>query len=501
MERMLELYGNIAPPPMMSTTFTADLNAESGPLHHPWRTCVGSGHATLALRADWQAQLRQAKADLDFRYVRFHGLLDDDMGTLICQSDAFIYSFFNADQIFDFLVSIGMRPIVELSFMPSTLSSGDDIVFHYKGNITPPRHQEEWAELMRRLTSHWVERYGIDEVAQWYFEVWNEPNLPAFWTGGQQAYFQLYETTVNAIKGVDTRLRVGGPATAANAWIDEFQAFCKERKLPIDFISTHFYPTDAFGEIGADTITQLEHAPLDVMRQHALIARTQANGKPLLYTEWNITSNPRDTMHDTSVAAALATRIVMGVDDVVDAYSYWTFSDIFEENYFPSVPFHGGFGMLNLHGIKKPIYKAFEMVAALGDRQYTVEQSHPSVAIWVGEAGEKARQTQVLCINQVMPRHPIKTEEVVLEIKLRPGQAVRSVTIGRIDAQNANPVALWTQWGQPNYLSHDQVAQLKQTTELQWIALDHVQENEVLSVAFPVAAQSVNLVRIEWSEA
>ena len=482
-------------------TLTADLNGASVPLNHPWRTCVGSGHATLALRADWQAQLRTAHQDLGFEYVRFHGLLDDDMGTLICQSEQFVYSFFNANQIFDFLVSIGMRPIVELSFMPSTLSSGGDIVFHYKGNITPPRYQEEWGELMRRLAAHWVDRYGIDEVAQWYFEVWNEPNLPAFWTGGQQAYFQLYETTVNAIKGVSNRLRVGGPASAANGWLDEFQAFCKERNLPADFISTHYYPTDAFGEIGADTITQLEHAPLDVMRQHALVARQQVGDKPLLYTEWNITSNPRDPMHDAPLAAALATRIVMGVDDVVQAYSYWTFSDIFEENYFPSVPFHGGFGMLNLHGIKKPIYRAFEMVSALGDRHYPLAQSHPSVAVWVGEQGAQAAQTQVLCINQAMPRHAIVQEEVTLQIKPRPGHIASRVTVGRIDEQHANPAAMWQQWGEPNYLSAAQVQTLQRASEVVFSDAEYLQAEGMLSITFRVEPQSVNLLRIEWAVA
>lgn len=431
----------------MATELFADFNGLTQPLRHPWRTCVGSGHATLALRADWQSQLRTAHADLGFDYVRFHGLLDDDMGTLICQSDALLYSFFNADQIFDFLVSIGMRPIVELSFMPSTLSSGDAIVFHYKGNITPPRALAQWGELMRRLTQHWVDRYGIAEVSEWYFEVWNEPNLPAFWTGNQQQYFDLYRESFHAIKGVDQRLRVGGPATAGNAWIPEFRRFCTENDVPADFVSTHYYPTDAFGEIGADTVTQLEHAPLDVMRTHAQSARQQAGAVPLLYTEWNITSNPRDPLHDGAAAAALAARIVMSVDDVVDAYSYWTFSDIFEENYFPSVPFHGGFGLMNLHGIKKPIYHAFTMVAKLGKRHCPVEQTHATVMVWVGDVADDGFSSHVLAINQAMPRHPIGAEEVVLRLTAPPGKRVRVVTIIRIDELHANPAGLWQRWG------------------------------------------------------
>lgn len=239
----------------MTIALRFNLNAPTHTLHHPWRHCVGSGHATLALRADWQAQLRTARTELGFRHVRFHGLFDDDMGTLVCQQEKLLYSFFNADQIFDFLIEIGMRPIVELSFMPTALSSGDGTVFHYQGNITPPKDMTQWHELIGKITAHWVDRYGIDEVAQWYFEVWNEPNLPAFWTGTQEQYFALYATTARAIKDVDTRLRVGGPATAANAWIPEFQQYCLEHDVPVDFISTHLYPTDALGEVDSDTTT------------------------------------------------------------------------------------------------------------------------------------------------------------------------------------------------------------------------------------------------------
>lgn len=482
----------------MTIQLQADLNGVAVPLRHPWRACVGSCHAPIALRADWQAQLRQAKAELGFEYARFHGLLGDDMGTLICQSEQFVYSFFNIDQVFDFLLSIGVRPIVELSFMPSTLSSGGNTVFHYRANITPPRDYAQWGELMRRLATHWVARYGIEEVAHWYFEVWNEPNLEAFWTGGQAGYFKLYETTVNAIKGVDQRLRVGGPATAQNAWIDDFLAFCKERALPVDFISTHYYPTDAFGEIGADTVTELEHAPLDVMRQRAIDARAQAGGRPLLYTEWNVTSNPRDPQHDTAFAAALALRIAMSVDDVVDAYSYWTFTDIFEENYFPSVPFHGGFGLLNLHGIKKPIYSAFAMLGALGDRHYPVAQDHPTALLWVGETAADASLANVLCINQAMPRHPIGAEDIALRLGVRPGQRARGVTLACIDEAHANPALGWRQMGEPEYLSAAQVETLKAAALPAITALPFAQDGDQLTLNFLAAAQSVTLLRIEW---
>ena len=484
----------------MTTLFSCRLDAAPTPLRHPWQHTVGSCHAPTALRADWQAQLRRARTELGFRHVRFHGILCDDMGTLICQSDQLLYSFFNTDQIFDFLLSIGMKPVVELSFMPSTLASGGTTVFHYRANVTPPRDYAQWGDLIFKLVSHWVERYGVDEVAQWPFEVWNEPNLEAFWTGGKDAYFKLYQTTAEAIKRVDSRLQVGGPATAQNAWIDDFLAYCAAHQLPADFVSTHFYPTDAFGEIGADTVTQLEHAPLDVMHDRAVQARAQAGARPLYYTEWNVTSNPRDSLHDQSFSAALAVRIALGVDAVVDAYSYWTFSDIFEENYFPSVPFHGGFGLLNLHGIAKPIYRAFQFMLQLGDHTLPVEGSHPSVALWVGQQdADSAAATTVLLINQAMPRHPIGVENVQVHLSGGADRRPTRITITRIDEDHCNPARAWQEMGAPEYLNAAALEKIRLSSLP--VPTDHsfVEQGGVIVLDVSMPPQSLALLSIEWS--
>ena len=486
----------------MTTRFSCNLDGTPAPLAHPWQHTVGSCHALLALRADWQAQLRQARADLGFRHVRFHGILCDDIGTLICQSEQLLYSFFNTDQIFDFLLSIGMKPIVELSFMPNTLASGDTTVFHYRANVTPPKDYGQWSELISKLVGHWVERYGIAEVAQWPFEVWNEPNLEAFWTGGQQAYFKLYQSTVEAIKRVDARLQVGGPATAQNAWLPEFLQYCQSQNLSADFISTHFYPTDAFGQIGADTVTQLEHAPKGVMRERALQAREQAGARPLYYTEWNVTSNPRDPLHDQAFAAALAVRICMSVDDVVDAYSYWTFSDIFEENYFPSVPFHGGFGLLTLHGVAKPIYRAFEFMLALGDVQLPVEGSHETIAVWVGRnRGQTGGAIRLLLINQAMPRRPVSDEPVQLFLSGCVGRRPRSVQISRIDEDHCNPARAWQEMDRPEYLSSSALEEIHAASVPRPEALPFTQDSGGVLIEVTLPRQSVTLVSIEWEPA
>jgi xylan 1,4-beta-xylosidase len=439
----------------MSASFKCDVNGATSPLPHFWEHTVGSDHAPMALRADWREQMQRAHDELGFRHVRFHGLLDDDMGTLISEGDTLFYSFFNADQIFDFLLSIGMRPFVELSFMPTTLASGDQIVFHYRANVSPPKDYARWATLIRKLVAHWVERYGLTEVREWLFEVWNEPNLDAFGGGKQGDYFKLYRYTAEAIKSIDGELKVGGPATAANAWIDDFIGFCTKSQLPADFISTHHYPTDAFGQPGDDTEAQLSKSRRSVLRDQTREVRRQAGDRPVYYTEWCTSSDPRDPMHDEPYAAAFVIKTIMEANGLVQGYSYWTFSDIFEENYFPSVPFHGGFGLLNIHGIAKPAYRAFELLHALGTEMLPVEGTHSTVDAWtVRNAGSAT----VLLTNYALPRHPIATEAI--QIKLANAQPPTQATVRRIDSDHANAKRCWQEMGSPEYLNVTNVEEL-----------------------------------------
>jgi xylan 1,4-beta-xylosidase len=435
--------------------FTCQLSDTAGTLKHFWEHTVGSDHAPVGLRADWQDQLRICHNALGFRYVRFHGLLSDDMGTVVSYGEELLYSFFNADQVIDFLLSTGMRPFVELSFMPMAIASGNKTVFHYRGNITPPRDYLKWMILIRKLVSHWVERYGVREVREWFFEVWNEPNLKAFWTGTQKDYFKLYRATVHAIKSVDGALQIGGPSTAANGWIDEFLDYCEKNNLPADFVSTHHYPTDAFGEESDDTRTQLSKSQRSVLREQTQGVYAHARGRPVYYTEWNASSNPRDRLHDEPYAAAFVIKTVMEANGLVEGYSFWTFTDIFEENYFPSAPFHGGFGLLNLHGIPKPTYRAFELLHRLGTELLLVDGLHDTVDAWVIRG---AQSVTVLLTNHALPRHQINKERVAVRLCGAPEPI--SASVERIDESHANPRRLWETMGEPEYLNSAQLEQL-----------------------------------------
>jgi xylan 1,4-beta-xylosidase len=476
--------------------FSCDISRKSEVFLHFWEHTIGSGHAPLALRADWQQQMRRSREELGFGHVRFHGILSDDMGTLVCEDNKILYSFFNADQIFDFLLSIGMKPFVELSFMPTALSSGDQIVFHYRANVTQPRDYAQWSLLISNLVTHWIDRYGLSEVRQWFFEVWNEPNLTAFGSGKQSDYFELYRNTVSAIKSVDIGLQVGGPATATNAWITDFIGFCDKNQLPADFISTHHYPTDAFGKPGDDTETQLADSRRSVLRDQARDARAEAGNRPLYYTEWSTSSNPRDPLHDEPYAACFLVKTIFEANGLVQGYSYWTFSDIFEENYFPSIPFHGGFGLLNIHGIAKPAYRAYELLHKLGTEILAVDGAHPTLDAWVVRGDD---ELTVVLTNFALPRHPIGIENVQMTLQntARPLRA----TVRRIDHDHANAKRKWQDLGTPEMLSPEILGALNAASALEIEAQDFSCADSAVEFSIALAPLSVTAITFLYAGA
>lgn len=477
---------------MSKAIFSCDLSRRGEEFPHFWEHTIGSPRAAFALRADWQSQVARCRAELGFRHVRFHGLLCDDMGTLVCEKNTLIDSFFNADRIWDFLLSIGMRPFVELSFMPTALASGSKTVFHYRANVTPPRRYADWAGLIERLARHWIARYGAAEVEKWFFEVWNEPNLKSFWASTRQDYLRLYRWTASALKKADPKLCVGGPATAANAWIPEFLDFCRRQRVPVDFVSTHHYPTDAFGQPGDDTVTQLSKGRRSVLAEQAREARRQAGRLPLYYTEWSSSSNPFDDLHDRPYAAAFLVKTVMEAAGLVQGYSWWTFTDLFEENYFSSVPFHGGFGLLNIYGIPKPTYRAFQLLYGLGTERLRIRGTHPTVDAWVIREGAIIT---TLLTNWALPSHPIRTERVTL--RLSTVGKVKAASLQRIDENHANARRRWDQIGQPQSLLPRDVEVLEAASRL--VAEPRVPrtDGDTAVFALDLSPQSVAALTVE----
>lgn len=360
--------------------------APLGPLPSAWRECVGTGRLDLALRADYLESLARVQREIGFRHLRGHGLLSDHLGVYRTEEvdgrTYSRYSFTYLDQVHDRLLALGIRPFIELGFMPSQLASGEETIFWWKGNITPPADMAEWVALVQAVLRHLIERYGIDEVRTWPVEVWNEPNLWFFWKDAdQEAYFRLYEATARAVKEVDGSLMVGGPATSPGAedWWAPFAEYVTSHEVPIDFVSTHAYSSREAQVIPFGTYQELK-APQDLLDQFGapreLLAGTALAGLPVHITEFNTSYRPDNPIHDTAYNAAYLAPVLAGGGEVADSFSYLTFCDVFEESSVPTSIFHGGFGLLTHRQIAKPTYHLYTFMARMGAQVLARGEDH-----------------------------------------------------------------------------------------------------------------------------
>jgi xylan 1,4-beta-xylosidase len=350
--------------------------AAAGTLGDAWRTCVGTGRFNLALRQDYQDSLALVQREIGFRYIRGHGLLHDDVAVHRPydagghRGTAYVFTY--VDQVVDTYLKLGIKPFLELGFMPRGLASGDQTVFWWLGNVTPPRDHAEWARLVRALLRHLIDRYGLDEVRTWPVEVWNEPNLTHFWQDADQAaYFRLYETSVRAVKDVDASLQVGGPAISPGAddWWEPFAEFVTARDLPADFLSVHAYSSGPAQHVPFgvyQTFKRPQHLLDQFAKPRKILAGTALADRPLHITEFNTSYRPDNPVHDTAYNAAYLAPVLAEGGEHADSFSYWTFSDVFEEEGVPASFFHGGFGMVAHRQVRKPTFHLYAFMARMG---------------------------------------------------------------------------------------------------------------------------------------
>jgi xylan 1,4-beta-xylosidase len=441
---------------------TIDANAQGKPFPHYWEQMFGSGRAILSLRQSYRDDLVAVKKVADFKYVRAHAILHDEVG--VYNEDEHgnpVYNFAYVDQIYDGLLANGVRPVVEISFMPKKLAFNPDALhpFWYKPNVSPPKSMEKWDDLIRAFATHLVERYGIAEVSQWYFEVWNEPNID-FWNGipRLESYLDLYDHTATTLKSVSRQIRVGGPATAAASWVEEFLKHASDHGVPVDFVSTHGYADD--------TVENLFHTNEDVpMDDRVCRAAAKVRGQirasalpslPLLWTEWNVPGmlEARDTPY---VGPALANS-VRECDGLVDILSFWVFSDVFEEGGPFARPFQGNFGLRAEGGINKPSYYDFGLLHLLGNERLK-NDSHNVIV-----TRQPNRDLAIAAWNLVDPDQGggAKTIEIRI-VGVKPDAAV---TIQRVDDDHGNALKTYAALGKPQYPTPGQVAQMNRESAL-----------------------------------
>jgi xylan 1,4-beta-xylosidase len=445
----------------------------SGRLTGAWRYCVGAGRFDLALRRDYQESLALVRREIGFRHVRQHGLFSDLAGVHRPHRHAgeprVLHAFTYVDQVIDAYLELGVRPFVELGFMPSGLASGEQTVFWWAGNVTPPRSRGEWVALVRATVSHLVDRYGLDEVRGWPIEVWNEPDLKAFWLDADQdAYHDLYEATAHAVKDVDATLQVGGPATSPGAdddWLPRFADFVTARGVPIDFVSRHAYTSGPPQCVPFGTYQTLEPAARlleQFSAPRAELAGSALAGLPVHITEFNSSYRPDNPIHDTAFHAAYLAPVVAGGGDLVDSFSYWTFCDVFEEIGVPTSLFHGGFGLLTHRQVKKPIYHLYAFMARLGDE---ILARGPDHLVTRDAAGHVA----VLAWAPADPtgRSPVASHAVRLSVPVGPAglSGAAFVARSRVGEEAGNAWAAWRAMGRPRSPRPRQLDALREAAE------------------------------------
>src|ERR1039457_4904124 len=495
---------SVAAPAQVSSNpdvIMVDATAPGHPFPHFWEQMFGSGGAILSLRGGFRNDLCDVKQITNFQYVRFHAIFHDEVG--IYDEDAqghAVYNFSYVDQIYDGLLANGVRPFVELSFMPKKLAARDaPHAFWYKQTVAPPKDWNKWDDLITQFTKHLVDRYGIDEVAQWYFEVWNEPNLD-FWVGKpkQENYWQLYDHAARSIKHVSPRLRVGGPATAQAAWADVFIRHCVDNNIPVDFLSTHVYGNDTAKDVFGTTenIPREQMVCRAVKKVHDQIRSSTMPDLPLIWTEYNASYLNEPAVTDSVYMGPWMADTIRQCDGLVDMMSYWTFSDVFEEQGVVKKPFYGGFGLIAAGDIPKPAYAAFKVLHRLGDERISVDSDSVLVT------RQKDGMLVVALWNLVSPDKKgssktaeIKTAETkTFHLRFEHLAGKFRAYISRVDRDHGDMHPEYDKMGQPRYPTREQLEALRQAAQL---PLPEVRDLDNGELTLEVPADGLAVVRLK----
>ncbi len=441
----------------------------------------GSGRAILSLRDEYRSDLRQVKDATVFEYIRFHAIFHDEVG--LYDEDAEgkpIYNFSYVDHIYDGLLANHVRPFVELSFMPAKLAAQPIYQsFWYKPNISPPKDWAKWNDLITHFAQHLIERYGIEEVSRWYFEVWNEPNLD-FW-GGQpreETYYQLYDATANDLKAVDQRLRVGGPATAQAAWVDRFIRHVSENNVPADFVSTHVYANDLSEDVFGthEKIPRTEMVCRAVRKVHDQVAASARPSLPLIWSEYNASYKNEPEVTDADFMGPWLADTIRQCDGLVDNMAYWAFSDVFEEQGVVKEPFYGGYGLIAEDGLPKPAFNAFKLLHNLGNTRIANDSS--SALVTRREDG-----TVVMAVwNLFLPGET--GEEKKVSVHLTGTGKYHEALVSRVDSTHGSLLRAYASMGKPAYPTPAQIQALRRAAELPAPEKVHVEHGQ-LTVVLP----------------
>ena len=499
--------------PSSSREIVVNVKDARGPVDRFFDLSVGSDYPGTLIRDDSQAQLKLVTDELGFRYIRFHAIFHDVLGTVRVENGKTVYDWTKIDQLYDDLLARHIKPFVELGFTPKALATSENSIFYWHGNTSHPK-PDGWRDLVDAFVRHLEERYGKDEVRTWYFEVWNEPNLSGFWEGGdQKAYFELYDLTAKTIKNVDPKLRVGGPSTAGAAWVPEFLAHVKQSGAPVDFVTTHTYGVQGgFLDENGKSDTKLDPSPDaivgDVRHVREQISASAFPALPLYFTEWSTSYTPRDSVHDSYISAPYILTKLKASQGLLQGMSYWTYTDLFEEPGPPTAPFQGGFGLLNPQGIRKPAYFAYKYLHALqGDSLATndpqamlsTKDGNVAAVIWNFEQPDQKVSNRSF-YTKVIPSHPVAP--VNLHLTHLAANASYHLEVHRTGFHSNDAYTAYIELGSPKDLTEAQIAHLNELTQ-DLPETDKVVRSDTggnVEITFPMNSNDIVLVKLVRSE-
>ena len=399
----------------------------------------------MSMRESYRTDLRAVKGQTDLTYIRFHAILDDEIGVYDeDEKGRPVYNFSYVDEIYDGLLENKVKPFVELSFMPRKLAANlTPHPFWYKPLPSPPKDPAKWSALVAAFAKHLIERYGKNEVESWYFEVWNEPNID-FWDGEpkQSTYFAFYDVTAKAIKDVDMGLRIGGPATAQAAWVDAFIAHCKQNNIPFDFVSTHVYGNEESKLVfGRDLpIKRRDMVAKSAQKVFDQVKASGAPNTPIIWSEYNATYLNQVAVTDSAFMGPYLANNIRECDGLTGMMSYWSFSDVFEEQGVVKTPFYGGYGLIAERHLPKSAFYAFALLHGLGTSRVPVRSEN--VLVTKREDG-----TFVLALwNYAEPDENPPSKVFRLELK---GVNAKNYTMRLVDRTHGSGLKAWQDLGSP----------------------------------------------------
>lgn len=449
---------------------SVDTRAITGALAHVWEECAGSDRAAISLRETWRRDLDRWVGEVGLKRVRFHGILNDELGvdtpTWLNAGKA-SPNFRDVFEVYDGLIARGVAPFVELSFMPKALASGTRTFGFYNGNVTPPASLEAWGQFIQTFVRALADRYGIAQVRQWPFEVWNEPNLPVFWAGTQADYFALYKATATAIKSVDPAIQVGGPATSSVQWISEFLDFCATNNAPVDFVATHCYAGDRQEAIFGPGPKRAQN---DVIPEAIALVRRKIDaskfaGRPLWLSEWS------------SDSPAMMAHVIQGCLPHVQAMSHWALSGTYEEiGVFDHLLKEGENGYPVLYqGIARPNFNTYKLLHALGHRRLASEGPVLATASAPGHGANGKVAALVWNLADVPQAQGLPSATAIrkvtgepkrLDIQFKGARPGAPVRVRFVDQERGSAIPAWRAMGSPKLPTMAQIAALRRASEI-----------------------------------